>query len=188
MLQSNPALTPNQVKAILQYTAQVYSSYDPLTEGAGFLNAQGAVELARYLAQPSDPYPTSSGWSTRIIWGNRMASGGQLAPDANAWAPDATWGVDNTAGGEPITWGDGFSAHNVVWGSSCGGADCQGPWTIEAADGDDSVVWGTDGDDSVVWGTGDDDSVVWGTGDDDSVVWGTSCSDPSCEPVIWTAP
>jgi serine protease AprX len=33
MLQANPALTPNQVKAILQYTAEVYPSYDPLTEG-----------------------------------------------------------------------------------------------------------------------------------------------------------
>ncbi len=50
MLQANPSLTPNQVKAILQYTAQVYPRYDPLTEGAGFLNAKGAVDLARAIA------------------------------------------------------------------------------------------------------------------------------------------
>src|SRR5207248_1021474 len=36
MLQANPALTPNAVKAILQYTSETYDGYDPLTEGAGF--------------------------------------------------------------------------------------------------------------------------------------------------------
>src|SRR4029450_10463246 len=45
MLQANPALTPNAVKAILQYTAQLYPGHDALTQGAGFLNAKGAVEL-----------------------------------------------------------------------------------------------------------------------------------------------
>ena len=50
MLQANPALTPNQVKAILQYTAEFDSHADSLTQGAGFLNARGAVELAKFLA------------------------------------------------------------------------------------------------------------------------------------------
>ena len=48
MLQANPKLTPNGVKAILQYTAQQYAGYDALTEGAGFLNSVGAVRLARF--------------------------------------------------------------------------------------------------------------------------------------------
>src|SRR5207249_5873477 len=52
MLQANPSLTPNAVKSILQYTAEVYPSYDRLTQGAGFLNASGAVELAHFLAAP----------------------------------------------------------------------------------------------------------------------------------------
>ena len=52
MLQANPALTPNAVKAILQYTAQPYAGYDSLTQGTGFLNASGAVQLARYFAAP----------------------------------------------------------------------------------------------------------------------------------------
>ena len=50
MLQANPALTPNLVKAILQYTAESKRRYDGLTQGGGFLNARGAVELARSLA------------------------------------------------------------------------------------------------------------------------------------------
>ena len=50
MLQANPALTPNLVKAILQFTAESRDGYDALTQGAGFLNARGAVELAQSLA------------------------------------------------------------------------------------------------------------------------------------------
>ena len=41
MLQANPALTPNEVKAILQYTSGIYSSYDPLTEGRRLPQRQG---------------------------------------------------------------------------------------------------------------------------------------------------
>ena len=48
MLQANPNLTPNLVKAILQFTAQDYPGYNALTQGAGFLNARGAVQLAEY--------------------------------------------------------------------------------------------------------------------------------------------
>src|SRR5206468_494240 len=50
MLQVNPSLTPNEVKAILMYTAQQRSAYNALTEGAGFLNTLGAVRLARFYA------------------------------------------------------------------------------------------------------------------------------------------
>ncbi len=49
MLQANPNLTPNLVKAMLQYTAQLSADFDPLTQGGGFLNAKGAVDLAQLL-------------------------------------------------------------------------------------------------------------------------------------------
>jgi serine protease AprX len=195
MLQANPTLTPNQVKAILQYTAQVYPSYDPLTEGAGFLNAKGAVELSQALATSSfGLQATPAEWSGRLIWGKQLVSGGRLTADANAWGADVIWGTATTPAGDNVVWGtictattcdDGggtwgpwtvdASAHNVVWGSTCGGTDCDGPWTIEGASAGDSVVWGTTNAQSVVWGTADGDSVVWGTG----------CSDATCEPVIW---
>jgi serine protease AprX len=197
MLQANPALTPNAVKAIIQYTAQVRGWYDPLTRGGGFLNAEGAVRLARYFRDPSGSYPDSTGWSRRIIWGNQMLRGGRVTAGANAWANDVTWGDLATPGGQSVEWGvlcgdwlcdsiagawrwGAASALNVVWGPTCGGADCDGPWT--------GNVWDTsDEGDTVVWGTGDEgDTVVWGTTDgEDTVVWGTSCSDPDCEPVIW---
>jgi Subtilase family len=202
MLQANPALTPNAVKAILQYTAQFSRTFDPLTQGAGFLNAKGAVELARHLASPETvPYPSTRRWGGRLIWGNRLLQGGRLTLDTNAWSADVAWGSPTTAGGESVTWGVQCAAAgcdtvtgpwrlaeaqavNVVWGPTCGGEDCDTAWTSGA-------IWGTtDEGDTVVWGTADEgDTVVWGTADDgDTVVWGTSCSDISCEPVIWKIP
>ena len=204
MLQANPSLTPNAVKAILQYTAERHG-YDPLTEGAGFLNALGAVQMAKYLLSPSDNYPDTTGWSRKIIWGNQLVRGGRLTAGANAWGNDVVWGSSATPGGQSIEWGvkctdatcastipwrlDQTFAVNVVWGQTCGGSDCQMPWTGSVyglADDGDTVVWGTaDDGDTVVWGTADEDTVVWGTADEDTVVWGTSCTDPDCEPVIW---
>jgi serine protease AprX len=177
MLQANPALTPNEVKAILQYTSQTYANYDRLTQGAGFLNAKGAVELARFLAAPSSvPYPSTDGWSTQLIWGHRLVQGGQLSADANAWSTNVLWGATAAPSGHGITWGPGFiKTQNVVWGSQCGGNDCHRAWSV--ADSGDAVTDAADGD-----------TVVWGTSDGDTVVWGTTCGDPSCEPVIWKRP
>ncbi|HEX8686816.1 MAG TPA: S8 family peptidase, partial [Pyrinomonadaceae bacterium] len=47
MLQVNPKLTPNLVKAILMYTAQPLSGFNMLEQGAGEVNVEGAVRLAR---------------------------------------------------------------------------------------------------------------------------------------------
>jgi len=172
MLQANPSLTPNAVKAILEFTSQVYPSYDPLTQGAGFLNAAGAVGLANYLASPETaPFPDGTGWSGRIIWGNHVVSGGMLTGDANAWLAGVTWGT-TSAGGAPTSWG-------ITCGSDC---DTDPQWVAWQV-GD---TWSSTSDgDTVVWGTSDGDTVVWGTSSDgDTVVWGTSCSDSSCD-VVW---
>jgi serine protease AprX len=194
MLQANPALTPNQVKAILQYTAQVHPAYDMLTQGAGFLNARGAVELARYFADSEGrPFPSDPQWGKRLIWGNRVAQHGRLIANANAWRTSVTWGALTTLDGESIEWGavdpiDGDAAaapgtegswstalllNNVVWGMQCGGDDCGVSWNGDGVRGtsfetDDTVVWGMD------------------NGFDDTVVWGMNCVATTCRPVIWS--
>ena len=60
MLQANPTLTPNLVKAILQYTAEANADVDVLTQGAGFLNARGAVTLAQVLQGGQARQPLSA--------------------------------------------------------------------------------------------------------------------------------
>jgi hypothetical protein len=212
MLQANPALTPNAVKAALQFTAETSAGYDPLTRGVGFLNARGAVELARFFAAPSTvPYPADTTWSRQLFWGNHRVQGGRLTPDANAWQTGTRWGAMTSASGQPIAWGVICSARCADgpgvwdrWGVSCADWSCTS--TEWARNGSENVVWGSrcGGSDCpigtpwsagdyvsspwglVVWGTSSGgDTVVWGTSAGDTVVWGTSCTDPSCEPVVW---
>jgi serine protease AprX len=175
MLEANPALTPNAVKAILQYTAQEYAGYDALTQGAGFLNAVGAVRLAEFFASADAGavYPVQPMWSKKINWGNYRLSGGVLLPDANAFDVGTTWGADATSAGDNIVWGTscGSSCDNVIWGTSGSTYD--------------NIVWGTSSYDNIVWGTNSYDNIVWGTNTLDNIVWGTNCGGANCDNVIW---
>lgn len=47
LFQINPNLTPQMVKMILEYTAQPLPGYNMLEQGAGQLNLEGAVRLAK---------------------------------------------------------------------------------------------------------------------------------------------
>jgi len=207
MLQANPSLTPNAVKAILEYTARVGTTEDWVTQGAGFLNVSGALELARFFAQPSSAFPETAEWARHVIWGNRRAHGGRLMPTADAWPTSVVWGSNVNNAGQPVTlglicaegtncdvagwgtWSTGTSStgisQNVVWGTECGGANCPSATWSTSYD-DDTVVWGNSGDDddTVVWGNSgdDDDTVVWGnSSDDDTVVWGNNCTTTACD-------
>jgi serine protease AprX len=181
MLQANPTLTPNAVKAILQFTAQQYDGHAALAQGAGFLNAKGAVDLAReFTLAPESRQPAPSDWSRHITWGNQRLEGAVLVSTAAMWETTTLWGgpVDGGA-----TAGFGVSSTtNVVWGISCDGVDCSG--RVWATSSDDTVVWGNNFDgDTVVWGnSADADTVVWGNSYADTVVWGNSST---CESVIW---
>src|SRR5438874_1171152 len=63
---SRPSLAPNAVKAILEHTAldihdDAGLEYDPLREGAGSLNAKGAIDLGRAVDTSA---PTGTLWLT----------------------------------------------------------------------------------------------------------------------------
>jgi subtilisin family serine protease len=47
MLQANPPLTPNLVKALLMYTAQPLAGFNFFEQGSGLVNVEGAVRLAK---------------------------------------------------------------------------------------------------------------------------------------------
>jgi subtilisin family serine protease len=209
MLQANPALTPNAVKAILQYTAEHQPVYDAMSQGAGFLNARGAVELSRLFADPTVSDLLSTGaWSRAIRWGNQRLPGGALEPGASAWTTNVVWGASTTRIGQAIVWGVtcaspcDTTSPVVAWEATCTDSACGNVlWDRGRST---NVVWGTQcggadcrdaawtgppGEEGSGWvqGTSDDgDTLVWGTSDSgDTLVWGTSCSDPSCNPVVW---
>jgi serine protease AprX len=164
MLEANPKLTPNAVKAILQYTAQSQTGVSVFAQGAGFINAKGAVRLAKYFAAPQSPvgYMRDTiedervNWARHIIWGNYRITGGVPLPGSNAWATNQTWGALETQTGQPVVWGARQDDSNIVW----------------SVDGDDNIVWSVDGDGNIVWSVGDeDDNIVWSVNEDDNIVW-----------------
>jgi hypothetical protein len=165
MLQANPNLTPNLIKAMLEFTAISKPGVSPLRQGAGFMNVSHAVALAALAAQPGTTnFTMPSTWAKHILWGNHMLSGGVLNPNANAWRLGVEWGWARTdaVDGDNIVWGTMTDGDNIVWGTMSDG---------------DNIVWGTmtDGD-NIVWGTAQDgDNIVWGTySDGDNIVWGTA--------------
>ena len=138
MVQANPSLTPSQVKAVLQHTAQAYSGYDRLTQGAGFLDAQAAVEMATSLEQG----PVWTGG--QFICADPTCGGIALVL--------AVLGADGLAGTS--------DDDTVVWGMN------DGDTVVWGMDDQDTVVWGMNDGDTVVWGMGCTDPacepVIWG--------------------------
>jgi hypothetical protein len=187
MIQANPALTPNLVKAILQYTAQPYPGYNALRQGAGFLNTLGAVRLARFYAQnqAGQRMPTQLVWGQQVLWGNHRIAGGYINPKGNAWQKGVVWGAAKALNGvDNIVWGTscGDGCDNIVWGTH----DVNGDNIVWGTNGDDNIVWGTEGMDNIVWGTAlDGDNIVWGTQGDDNIVWGTDCGGADCDNIVW---
>jgi serine protease AprX len=197
MLEANPSLTPNLVKAILQFTAQVYGGYDYLTQGAGFLNTLEAVRLARYFADgdPGDEYPSMRSWSRHIFWGNRRVTGGVLTMGGSAWAQNIVWGDSKTPTGQNIVWGDNCLnagcdnvvwGNNIVWGDSGDDNIVWGNNIVWGDSGDDNIVWGNADLGNIVWGDSSDDNIVWGNAEGfDNIVWGNDCGGADCANVVW---
>ncbi|MEO8682423.1 MAG: S8 family peptidase, partial [Vicinamibacterales bacterium] len=190
MIQANPTLTPNMVKAILQFTAQVYKGYDSMTQGAGFLNTLGAVRLARYFAigHKGERYPSMKAWSKQIFWGNRRVTGGVLTPGGTAWADNIVWGDAATPGGKKIVWGENCyngDCDNIVWGNNIVWGDSADDDNIVWGNTDgDNIVWGNSSGDNIVWGNGDSDNIVWGNAADDNIVWGNDCGGADCDNIV----
>ena len=130
--------TPNTVKAILEFTAVQIPNADVLTQGAGSINANGAIVLASAIdtrTPVSSPWlvsgviPTTTlsngevmNWGQHIVWGDHVVWGDHIYFNEPAWALHLVWG-DHVVWGDHIVWGD-----HVVWG--------------------DALVWG----EHLVWG------------------------------------
>jgi serine protease AprX len=150
MLQNDPTLSPDTVKARIMKTAWkgfgVYSTsydafnnlynnqYDVFTYGAGYLDIDAALA------------------------NTDVANGVALSPTATYNPTNKTVTIVNT---NSVTWGT-----SVLWGSSIvwGNSIIWGNSVVDAS----SVCWGS----SIVWGNTTDQgfSIVWGS----SIIWGSS--------------
>jgi serine protease AprX len=152
LIEQNPSLTPDQVKARLMKTAYksfpvsstatdpvtgvVFTSYyDIFTIGAGYLDIQAALANTDVAPLPATSPAAVFNPSTHTV---SLVNGTNVV-----WGENVVWG-DNVVWGENV-----LLANNVVWG--------------------DNVVWGesTMAGFNVVWGNGlngeiDPANVVWG--------------------------
>ncbi|MGB9198719.1 MAG: S8 family peptidase [Terriglobales bacterium] len=144
VLQQNPSMTPDQVKARLMKTAwkgvgqftyshdslgNLYNNeYDLFTYGAGYLDidaALGNTDLASGVAL-----------SMTAVDNNGVVSVQNTNPDSVFTGSSVVWGATSVVWGNSVVWGSNvFSSTSVVWGAT-------------------SVVWGSTSMSgySVVWG------------------------------------
>jgi serine protease AprX len=130
ILQANPALTPAAVKTILRHTAHANPAYDARTQGAGFLDAKAAIELAAQYTPVADTGTASSNLSsvTTLLW-DATALLLRIVPQDHS---EAETSGTNNGEGEMVVWGttDG-EGEMVVWGTTCADPSC------------DTIVWGS---------------------------------------------
>ena len=112
MLQANPSLTPNMVKAILMYTAQIMNGPDLFEQGAGLLNADGAVRLARSLRQDANVLPAGSTLAARPM----PEPLSTIAGETVAWAQGLIWGVGALRGQAMFTTQQEAYSQSLIWG------------------------------------------------------------------------
>lgn len=164
------ALSTGAVKSILEFTAiPVHDDdgelYDALTQGAGGINAGGAVSVAGSIdaTKPVSQY-WLTGWNSADSFGQTTIGG-----ETYVWAQLVLWD-DN------IVWGSGLVTYhlaamndNIVWGS------------------DDNIVWGSAEADNIVWGSSVDDNIVWGSVAEwaDNIVWGSNLIGMLADNIIW---
>jgi hypothetical protein len=156
-------LTPNAIKAMLMFTAIPVKDPDPSTprqleQGAGSINASGAIKLAKAVNPSSargmswlqegvemfEPIgDVTEAWGQHIVWGDHVVWGDTALYNSDAWASHVVWGDS-----DHVVWGDSFfEGVNLVM--------------------DSVTAWG----DQIVWANSVD-HIVWG--DSDHIVWGDS--------------
>ena len=186
-------LTVNAVKAFLEFSAIPLAGADYLTQGAGEVNAGGAIALAsavdtspapnNWWLRAGVPTHTMVGtklyeWGRSVIWGDSVLTGDLVFMNLQSWSAATAWGAH-------VTWGWN-NAHvktaNIVWGSTDTWAS-NIVWDdrVIGEHSGDNIVWGSAAGDNIVWGSLDGDNIVWGTCDGDNIVWGTLSGDN----IVW---
>ena len=173
LLDANPGLGPDEVKAALVGTARAYGPNgaapvpDPIADGSGLLTVSAAAASVAGAAGTSTPSPQVTGTVTAAVTSGQVR---HAARPANAlarslfpllarlplrWKSPTVGGIDwTTLTWDSVVWDsvawDNFDWDSVAWDSVA--------W--------DSVAWDSVAWDSVAWDSVAWDSVAW-----DSVAW-----------------
>ena len=109
LIHTNPNLTPNMVKAILMYTAQPLAGFNMMEQGAGELNVDGAVRLAR-LIKPT--LPTTNG--TALLTAALPTQQSIIAGQTVKWGQGIVTNYGFLYGSSLMQYWQGVYAHGAV--------------------------------------------------------------------------
>jgi serine protease AprX len=144
MLQKDPTLTPDTIKARMMKTAwkgypgsstaydtqnrSYFSQYDVFTIGAGYLDVDASMKSTDVVnggsASPIASFNATTGQATvsnslSITWGNSITWGSSIV-----WGNSIVWGgnavlSDSIIWGNSIVWGQGsINGNSIIWGQS----------------------------------------------------------------------
>jgi serine protease AprX len=209
--QNREPLTANAAKAILEYTSVPVANADYLTQGAGQINAAGAVQLASSIntTAPVNSWWLQSGvtgsstiggqtyaWAQSIVWGQHVIGGRFIYYNAQMWDDNILWGTGLIRGNDIVPPskpsrglnGKFLDFDNIIWGTDFTVLRNNIVWATESQD---NIIWGTNlaqfrvvGErvgTKILWGSADVDNIIWGTLDFDNIIWGTDDGDN----IIW---
>jgi len=168
MLQKDPTLTPDQVKARLMQTASksfpvsstvvdattnttYISDYDMFTIGAGYLDINAALSATDAAAAV-----VGSAMSPSVLLDETSGTVSLVNAPGTVFAADSSIFGTNVVNAEGIVWGT-VQSEGIVWG------------TVQS----EGIVWGTVQSEGIVWGTVQSEGIVWGTVQSEGIVWGT---------------
>lgn len=156
MLQANPALQPNAIKAALMFTSE-NMNVSRLAQGGGYINTAGAVNLVENIdttVATGQNWLRNGGqglnysnvlggwpavWSQTIVWDDTILRGKMIYNNTVVWSDTIVWG-------DPSVWSDpSLSSETVVW--------------------DESIVQGMVLAETIVWDDTDAMTIVWDDSD-----------------------
>ncbi len=188
LLQAQPQLTPDNVKALVMYSAQrsyfprvstavdpvtgtaYVSHYDALTVGSGYLDIQATVNNALSLASV---LPGGTAMSPLVSYDPIFGSATLVTDQTALWGRTALWGAAAIYGQNAFA--GGVSSNTALWGrTSLAGADDPSGFT---------ALWGRsilDGS-TALWGrsTPEASTALWGRSilDGSTALWGRQVLD-----------
>ena len=167
LLQANPTLTPDQVKALLMRDADKtafpasstvvdstgsYSSYnDLLTIGAGYLNIEASIADAY---ENSWRLPSGYALSPSVALNPTTETMSLTFNSTSLWTYDTTWAPAAVYGSQAFD--PGVNGSTIIWGrSSISGSTII--WGRSSLTGS-TIIWGRSGVDgsTIIWGRSTD--------------------------------
>ena len=130
LLQKDPSLSPDTVKARLMLSADKWAdplgNADPCTYGAGYLDIPAALACTATATQTAlSPSLTQDSAgnvyidASRVIWGSSGIWGTNATDLRVIWGSRVIWGTStNVLTNSRVIWGSSVWANRVIWGAT----------------------------------------------------------------------